>query len=211
MQPVWKRLNSAEVIGGDGRAPAELGIQPDSVDLIVTSPPYLNNIDYSEVYKLELWLLGFVNDRKTFLQLRKGTFRSHPTSNLFESEDEFIKTISTGRLQRAFGPILSKLDTNTEKWRRKLFIAYFSDISSALRQYRLVLKTGGRAFITVGNSLHGGKYSPYVIATDLLIAELARRHGFVVEEISVARSLKRRLNGNHFLRESIVGIRKANG
>jgi DNA modification methylase len=30
-------------------------------DLILTSPPYPNNIDYSEVYKLELWLLGFID------------------------------------------------------------------------------------------------------------------------------------------------------
>jgi SAM-dependent methyltransferase len=211
MQKERQNLNGVSVIAGDGRRPLRYGIQPESIDLIVTSPPYFNNIDYSEVYKLELWLLGFIKDGNAFLQLRKGTFRSHPTSYLTESEEGFLKCLSTGSLQRAFSPILSKLDTNDEKWRRKLFIAYFSDIASALQQYLVVLKTGGRALVTVGNSLHGGKYAPYVVATDLLIAELARSQGFIVEEISVARPLKRRLSGNHFLRESVIAIRKTDG
>jgi hypothetical protein len=211
MQKISRTLNTVAVIAGDGRRPLTHGIEAQSVDIIVTSPPYFNNIDYSEVYKLELWLLGFINDSEDFLSLRKGTFRSHPASNLSEIEDGFVKTISKGALRRAFDPILRKLDTSTEKWRRKLFVAYFADITSALQQYWAVLNPGGRAFITVGNSLHGGKYAPYVVATDLLIAELARSLGFAVERISVARSLKRRLSGNHFLRESVVGIRKADG
>ena len=32
-------------------------------------PPYLNCIDYSEVYKLELWLMGFVSDQKRFREV----------------------------------------------------------------------------------------------------------------------------------------------
>jgi DNA modification methylase len=205
-----RHLNTVGVIPGDGLAPLQYGIEPNSIDLIVTSPPYPNNIDYSEVYKLELWIMGFIANSESFLQLRKGTFRSHPTSKLSSPEDRFERKISTGRLHLAFEPILSKLDTEQEKWRRKLFIAYFSDTDAALRQYRKVLKPNGRAFIAVGNSLHGGKYSPYLIATDLLIAELARSHGFVVDRISIVRSLKRRLSGNHFLRESIISLRKAN-
>src|SRR6202023_475001 len=63
---------------GDGRRPLEYGIEPDSIDVIVTSPPYPNNIDYSEIYKLELWLLGFVKSRTEFLNLRHSTLRSHP-------------------------------------------------------------------------------------------------------------------------------------
>jgi len=95
------------------------------------------------VYKLELWILGFITDSAAFLRLRKGTFRSHPTSELSSSEDSFVKHISSGEFQIAFDPILSKLDTDNEKWRRKLFVAYFSDINTALQQYKSVLREKG--------------------------------------------------------------------
>lgn len=60
----------------------------------------------------------------------------------------------------------------------------------------------------VGNSLHGGAATPYLIPTDLLLGALAERLGFTIERTVAARSLKRRLSGNHFLRESIVVLRK---
>jgi hypothetical protein len=203
--------NPVKVVAGDGRKPLKHRIQAESIDLIITSPPYLNNIDYSEVYKLELWLLGFIRGSDSFLALRKGTLRSHPTSELSTPEEAFIKEITSEPLSHAFMPILSKLDTKDEKWRRRLFVSYFSDMKSALEQYYCVLRPEGLAFIIVGNSLHGGKYAPYVIATDLLIAMLARSTGFVVQQISVARSLRRRLVGNHFLRESVIMLKKSNG
>jgi hypothetical protein len=203
-------VNPTQVVPGDGRTFSAPKIEPGSIDLVLTSPPYLNNIDYSEVYKLELWIMDYVRDADSFLQLRKGTLRSHPTSELSSQESQFLRTAMSTKLNASFDPILTKLDTVDEKWRRKLFIAYFSDIRSSLEQQHLALRDGGFAFIIVGNSLHGGQYAPYVIATDLLICELARSVGFVVEKLSVARPLRRRLSGNHFLRESMIALRKRN-
>jgi hypothetical protein len=78
-QQIIPRASIPTVILGDGRCIANHQVEECSIDLILTSPPYPNNIDYSEVYKLELWLLGFVSDQKEFLELRRSTFRSHPT------------------------------------------------------------------------------------------------------------------------------------
>src|SRR6266566_3335855 len=94
------------VILGDGRAVTKHGIEESSIDLTLTSPPYPNNIDYSEVYKLELWLLGFVNDQEEFLQLRRSTFRSHPTILLPQLPDDFAALITRGVLRDILGPIL---------------------------------------------------------------------------------------------------------
>jgi DNA modification methylase len=210
IQKSCTKPNPARVISGDGRKLLARTIDPRSIDLVLTSPPYLNNIDYSEVYKLELWLMDFIRDADSFLQLRKGTLRSHPTSELSNQETEFLRIATQPPLFCSFDPILTKLDTETEKWRRKLFAAYFSDIMSSLKEQYLVLADGGLAVIVIGNSLHGGQYTPYVIATDLLICELAKTLGFVVEKVSIARALRRRLTGNHFLRESIVVLRKPN-
>lgn len=208
MKKANRSVNVAKVIAGDGRRPTNSGIGIQSIDAIVTSPPYPNNIDYSEVYKLELWLLDFIKDAKNFLALRKGTFRSHPTSDLKKDESLFLKTVFASPLSAIFEPLLNKLDTEAEKWRRKLLIGYFSDMLLALEEYYKILRTGGQAFIAVGNSLHGGQYASYLIATDLLVAELAKTVGFNVSEVAISRPLRRRLTGNHFLRDSIVVLRK---
>ncbi len=36
----------------------KMKIEPESVDAIITSPPYLNNIDYTKVYEIEEFILG---------------------------------------------------------------------------------------------------------------------------------------------------------
>jgi hypothetical protein len=57
--------------------------------------------------------------------------------------------------------------------------------------------------------LHGGDKAAYLIPTDLAIARMAQCLGFQVCETIIARNLKRRLTGNHFLRESIIILKKA--
>lgn len=194
---------------GDGRKPIECGIKPNSIDLIVTSPPYPNNIDYSEVYKLELWLLGFVNSEAEFLGLRHSTLRSHPTYDRSAGiSNAYLAQINSGKLGNALGALLERLETSNEGWRAKLLKGYFSDLWSALEEYSKVLKENGLGIFVVGNSLHGS-HNPALVATDLVLATMAECLGFEVMKIDIARGFRRRLSGNHFLRESVVIIRKA--
>ena len=84
------------VIQGDGRD-VEMGQQGERiagrVALMVYSPPYLNHIDYTEVYKTELSLLGFVRKQDEMLGLRQATMRSH-SSVLFPGQDDEAKTLA---------------------------------------------------------------------------------------------------------------------
>lgn len=200
------------VIEGDGRSPTNVGLEYESFDLIFTSPPYPNNIDYSEVYKLELWLMGHIKNQAEFLKLRRSTFRSHPA---YEKNSpfapEFEKEASSGSLEPLLGRLLNRIDASAESWRASLLKAYFGDLWLSLKQFHKLLRAGGYAVLTVGNSLHGVGESPFLIATDLILANMATTHGFEVKQISIARNLKRRLSGNHFLRESIVTLKKGNG
>jgi len=208
LQQEFSNVPIPRVILGDGRIPTQVGIAPESVDLILTSPPYPNNIDYSEVYKLELWLLGFVASAAQFLRLRKSTFRSHPTSELPEPPAEFLREIKSGDLRIILEPLLERTEFSSEKWRHRLLLGYFSDMWTSLREQDRCLRTNGRAILVVGNSLHGGTHSPYLIPTDLAVATMAKRLGFKVEALKIARGLMRRLSGNHFLRESVIVLRK---
>ena len=194
------------VVSGDGRDLPGAGIADGTVDLVFTSPPYPNNIDYTEVYKLELWLLGFVRSGAEFLALRKTTFRSHPTCAAPNPPAEFGAQLGTGTLQGLLGPVLER--AKAQPWRHRLFEGYFSDMLRALAGCYRCLRAGGHAVFVVGNSLHGGGDSAYLVPTDLVIADMARGLGFETTEVIIARNLRRRLSGNHFLRESIVVMRK---
>lgn len=46
-------------------------------DFCVTSPPYLNSFDYSDVYRPELFLTGAVSDNDQLMRIRLRTVRSH--------------------------------------------------------------------------------------------------------------------------------------
>jgi hypothetical protein len=205
----------AEVRTGDGRRPSDSGIADGSIDLILTSPPYPNNIDYNEVYKLELWFLGFVKQAEEFLSLRRSTYRSHPTCRVLHDDPSFDRTFldiideaPIADLLRLVIRRVAALEKASARGRAKVLIGYLHDTWWSLREHLSALRPGGHAVYVVGNSLHGAAERPYLVPTDLIFAELGKRVGFRVEEIIVARGLRRRLAGNHFLRDSVVVLRK---
>lgn len=196
------------VIVGDGRRPTSLGLHEEPFDLIVTSPPYPNNIDYSEVYKLELWLLGFITDKHEFLRLRKSTFRSHPSASVPTPCKNFLRSLRLGKLNRVLQPLLKRVRASGDNFRERLLLGYFSDLWLSLEDHHRCLRKGGYEVLIVGNSLHGRSGEAYLIPTDIVVAAIAEELGFSVAQIVAARGFKRRLQGNHFLRESIVVLQK---
>jgi hypothetical protein len=203
---------TATIWCGDGRKPRTAGVADDTIDLIITSPPYPNNIDYNEVYKLELWLLGFASSSENFLALRRQTFRSHPTCSPADGELDygmgFSQMLDNGPLADLLG-IVAKRVGHLNRGRNKVLLGYVYDTWVTLQSHQRTLRSGGQAIYVVGNSLHGSVASPpYLIPTDLILSLLARMLGFEVDNVLIARSLSRRLSGNHFLRDSLVVLRK---
>jgi DNA modification methylase len=196
-----------EVRLGDGR---KLNVE-DTADLIFYSPPYLNNIDYTEVYKLELWLTGFVSSRTEFRDLRFKTFRSHPSVK-FPDPVTKLDQEEYSIAKNAINQMVSALpDDSNRGWRENLFRGYFDDMCQSLSEQFRVLTGGGHVFCVVGNSVHGPTSDPtrrVPVASDLIIASIAKATGFEVAAIQVARNLTRRLAGNEYARESIIVLRK---
>ena len=52
-------------------------ILDDSIDIAIFSPPYVNCFDYFEVYKIELWLGGFVKSYDSLRKMRKSALTSN--------------------------------------------------------------------------------------------------------------------------------------
>ena len=69
-----RSLTSYNVLHGDCRQALKA---LESYDLAVFSPPYPNSFDYTDVYNIELWMLGYLRSRRDNSFLRLSTLSSH--------------------------------------------------------------------------------------------------------------------------------------
>jgi hypothetical protein len=199
----------------DRRGHRQDPLGPGSTGLCVYSPPYLNCIDYTEVYKLELWLLGFVQDQQGFRDVRLGTLRSHPSlkfearGDLADLNDSVAETVES---------IAALLDERLPRGMGTMARNYFEDMQQVLKEQHRLLEPGGHAVCVVANSTFSRREITghtrqeawrLPLLTDVIIARLAEAAGFEHVEIWEARDLRPRNVRNGAARESLVVARNA--
>lgn len=202
-----KSLGFGKIFLGDGRNPQYVIPGEDKYDLILFSPPYINNIDYTEVYKLEAWLLKYYANAMDFRRQRLKTFRSHPSikfpSTYFYSNNGY-QEIFLGLIKFITDSVPADKDAG---WRKSLILGYFDDILLTLENCRQLLKEDGYLVIIVGNSIHGTHNKRFLIPADLLISKIAQIVGYRVDTVKVARQLARRMTDSQYCRESAIFLR----
>jgi len=197
-----------DVHRGDARTLDD--IAPDwTCDLALFSPPYPNNIDYTEVYKLENWLLGFITSGEEFTSQRLRTAYSHPS--ILRVDPMPAPELSEEENRRVAGcidPVVDALPADRYfEGRRRMFRGYAVDMYRTLRAVRRTLRPGADVVYVVGNSAHGGREAAFVVAADIIIAQVAEVAGLSVQRIAVARYPRRRSVDSAFLRESVVFLK----
>lgn len=146
---------------GDARAMTKT---PDeSVDLIVTSPPYLNAIDYIRGHRLALVWFGY--PIAVLRQRRSISIGSECAWN-WNTEGEPCRVDEqldcSGLTPRAIGMITR----------------YFKDMTTQLRESYRVLKPGGSATYVIGNS----RIRNTEIMNNVLLKAAAVKSGFEVRD-----------------------------
>ncbi|MFK4043284.1 hypothetical protein ACI2LC_46455 [Nonomuraea wenchangensis] len=193
---------------GDARA-AHLHAGRRKFDWIVFSPPYPNNIDYTEVYKTEAWALGLWDDPAAMRAQRLSTIRSHPSVR-FPELYTYVQCPYADEVGALLDPLLNAIpDDRYRRGRLQIVKGYADDMLRVFDACRRVINANGRLAYVVGNSVHGTKEGSFVIAADLVLARIAELTGWKVEEIRVARKLSRRSFDSEHLRESVVILRPA--
>lgn len=190
---------------GDAREGASGNLEFEA-SWAVFSPPYPNNIDYTEVYKTEAWALELFETKDDMRLQRLSTLRSHPSIRFPEVYGYLSGPAK--EVTELIEPLLSAVPAGRyESGRRQLIMGYVDDMLGVLVATRRAMRPDGRAAIVVGNSAHGSGDEQFVVAADLLIAALAELSGWHVEEIRVARRPGRRPDVHGWLRESVVVLR----
>lgn len=181
--------------------------RPGTVDLAVTSPPYVNGLDYVMNYKLDLAWLGYATSYRDLARLRREEVAC---DNLPRSET--LPYLAPREFPDPWlAEILPEMQRNVLRkgtYRRNdahaIVHRYFSDLEQVLRGVQRALRPGGRCLLVVGDSLLAGTYVP----GDLILARIGARRGLRIESVEVARS-RRSGQRRHFeLRESIVTLQR---
>lgn len=123
-----------QVALGDARS---IELKDRSVDAIMTSPPYLNAIDYMRGHRLSLVWLGYsISELRAIRSSTIGAERS------FDAECSIADTIAASMCD------LERLEPK----QRKMVIRYAGDLERMMRQAARVLRPGGTATYVLGNS-----------------------------------------------------------
>lgn len=176
-------------------------IGDNSIDLIITSPPYLNSRDYTDIYMLELKVLELIKNYEELRELRGKTLRSHVQVRYGE-----LQPIDNGRLITCLKDMREQKDVAS--WNSdilNMICGYFEDMQELFRNFRRVMRKGGKIYFNVANSAYFGVEVP----VDFIVSDIAETQGFKVEEIRKARDLKtspQQKGKVNNLRESIIVI-----
>ncbi len=146
----------------------------NSVDLIVTSPPYVTSYEYADLHQLILLWLGddpirysrwhkyaqqYQSFRKKFVGTKLGEHKSGQFLGFFAHN------------------IISQLPNNRKY--AKSVAKYFSDMQKAIVEMHRVLKPGGKVCIIIGNTTLAG----IEVKNAEVAAEQMQEAGFIIKDV----------------------------
>lgn len=186
------------VVHGDVRTSFGKVNQPS--DLIIFSPPYPNSFDYTDIYNVELWVLGYLKSSQDNLRLRGDTLRSHvQIHQSYETPQH-----QSERLDATLEALHGQSDQLWDRSIPQMVGSYFRDLEVVLEQCQRLLTPRGKVMMVVGDS----RYAGVRIEVANILAEIARSMGFgtvVTREVRQMRSSAQQ-GGRLQLAESIVEL-----
>ncbi|MHA1682330.1 MAG: hypothetical protein ACTSUE_15440 [Promethearchaeota archaeon] len=180
-----------------------VGDMIDNLKHVIFSPPYCNCFDYTEVYKIELWMMDHITEYSQLKVLRKKSLSSHLNKS-YEQEAAPVP-----ELQEIVDIIPWNATWGKNKM-KNMVLNYFKDMKDVFANVDTILNDDGEIVCIVGNSA----YANVPIATDVFLSLILKRMGYDDIEIRVARRLstssqqQKYLKNNPYLRESLIIARK---
>jgi DNA modification methylase len=149
----------ANVRKGDAR---KLLLKKNSIDLVLTSPPYLNAIDYIRCSKFSLVWMGHNVDNLSIIRKRSiGT----EVGRKFEEDKEISAIVKELKIR------------NLSDRYRAIVASYIDDMRLAIKEVSRVLVPGGSAVYVIGENTIAGVY----VRNAKIIISLARRSGLLLK------------------------------
>ena len=173
---------------GDSRRSSDF-LAPQSIDVVITSPPYPNEKDYTRTTRLESVLLGFINNKEQLRALKRGLVRSN-TRGVYKGDDDHTWVQDHPEIQRIADDIEARRvelgkTSGFERMYARVTKLYFGGMARHLAELRTALRPGARLAYVVGDQ---ASYLRVMIRTGQILGDIARSLGYEVVGIDLFRT-----------------------
>ena len=159
--------------------------QTDSIDLVITSPPYANRYDYTRTYALELAWLGFDQDGCSTLRQRllSATVENKTKRNILNdiyrpNRSCLNHAIQMYEGQGAIHEVLNILRSHAHELSNKnvltLIEQYFFEMAVVISELGRIVRPGGVVYMVNDNVQYHGEELP----VDFMLSDFAESTGF---------------------------------
>jgi len=200
----------AKVFKDDARVLSSLNECPP-IGIVITSPPYPNEKDYTRSTRLESVLLGLITSKNDLRVLKFGLLRSN-TRNVFvaDGDDNYVQDLpSIMRVAEEIEKTRQKLGKTSgfERLYHRVTRLYFGGMYRHLASLLPRLCPGARCAYVVGDQM---SYFRVHIRTAQLLADVATKAGYQVEGIELWRTRRSTTTGIE-LEENILLLKRPGG
>lgn len=196
----------AKIYHADSRQVLEV-LQPNSIDAVITSPPYPNEKDYTRTTRLESVLLGLLKNKSDLKALKRGLMRSN-SRNVYTTDIDDQWVIHHPGIQE----IADEIETRRREWKKtsgfervysRAVKLYFGGMAKHLADLRYALRPGAQLAYVVGDQ---ASYLRVMIRTGEILADIAQALGYEVVGIDLFRTRLATATKEQ-LREEVVVLR----
>ncbi len=154
-------------------------LEPNSVDAVITSPPYPNEKDYTRTTRLESVILGFIRSKQDLRSLKQSLVRSN-TRGVYKADHDDLLVANHSEIQRIANAIENRRielgkTSGFERLYGRVTKLYFGGMSRHLAELRTILRPGAQLAYVVGDQ---ASYLQVMIRTAQLLAEIAASLGY---------------------------------
>lgn len=167
---VYNTNCSANIIEGDSTK-VDLSYLKDSVDLIVTNPPYISSVRYIETMKIEMYWMQYIYNANEYDTL----------AHKMLGNDKLRKAEYQDLEYTAFEEINNVIDEmkDIDQKSAKIIGTFFNQIEQVIERMSYVLKKGGKAVIKISDS----KIKKKKIETGKFMTLIAQKYGFKLYDV----------------------------
>lgn len=144
------------------------GIRQNSVNAVITSPPYVTSYEYADIHQLTGYWFDYINEIKDFRKNFIGTFYSN--NKKLKTKNKIAQSI------------VDKLEDKDKKVAGEV-AKYFNDMYDVAREIKRILKKDGHACLVIGNTTFKDVkiesaeiFSEYLVDLDFKIEKIIKRN-----------------------------------
>lgn len=203
VQSLEGTVGKSTILNHDARMASSIISDLLPASLAFTSPPYLNNLDYTMQTRLELFFLGMIADMAELRQLRKAMVTCDAKA-MYKDVLDSAEVKDVASIQQIVIDLKEMHKDKNWGWDYSYMTTqYFGGMMRVLRSTYPLLRPGAHFVLIVGESAH----SSIKVPVPEILAELGERVQYKCEAINTLRN-RRSSSHSYELRECEVILRR---